>query len=163
MKSFVHMARLGFVVAWLPLGMIFLVSIRAIIFAGQGRCAGHETTRGFPTEMFFLFFCAISVLWLAIIGVLAWGKGRLFARLMGTPDSSPVNSLFMNIPHDVATAYFWLLTMIGSLCVGAGVTTKFYEPISFDCQALNAPVGSRSSLLIQPADFRRVDRILDNG
>jgi hypothetical protein len=158
MKSFVLVARMGFVVAWLPSCVIYLVSIRAITIAGQGRCAGHETTRGFPTAGFFLFFCVISALWLAIIGILAWGRGRLFTRLLGASGLPPVKFLFMQFPHDVFAAYFWLLTMILSLCVGAGVTTKFYEPISADCRAQNTPVRSPSSSLAVSAEIITGDR-----
>lgn len=152
MKAFVLVARLGFVVALVPFGVICLVSTRALMIAGESRCAGHEAIRGYSTEDFFLFLCLIGAVYLTMVGLMAWGKGGLLRKFFANPASPPLKLGTIQFTRDLASAYVWLVATLLGLCFLAEVAVRRYEPISDDCQKPAVTKVSRLKSLRQPAD-----------
>src|SRR5258707_10123146 len=109
MKTFVLVARVGFVGALVPSGVIYLVSTRALMIAGESRCAGHETIRGFSTENFFFFLCLSGAAGLTIVGFMAWGKVGLLRKFFANPASPPFKLGSIQLTRDLASAYVWLV------------------------------------------------------
>jgi len=134
MKSIVVVARVVFVVAIALAGITLVFCYLAVVSAGEPKCAGHEWGEGYRTGNFLRL--SLATIWVvAIVGVMAVRSSK--------PPRSLSYNVFYNMPVfefastqvtlGMVLAYSILLSLLGMLAIGMGMSITHYQAILTVC------------------------------